>query len=437
LGIGPGDRLSTASSPAGVGGVWFSLRAVLTGAAFFPLDVREEGVAGLAEWLTREEITVLGVLQIIRQLASVLTGRERFPRLRMVTFGGDTVHPTDIELCRKYFGPDCLVSVGLGSTEAGRVTHWFIGKDTAVEAPVPVGYPAEGVEVIIVGEDGRAVPPGDVGEIAVKSAYLTPGYWGRPDLTEAVLRPDPRGGAGPIYLTGDRGRLLLDGRLVHLGRKDFQVKIRGYRVEIAEVEAALLGLPSIRDAVVVAREGPSKSLQLVAYVVPTGRPAPTVTVLRSALARTLPDYMVPSAFVVLDDFPKTPAGKIDRIALPAPGRGRPDVDRPFVAPRTPVEEALTAIWTEVLGIDAVGIHDHFLDLGGHSLLAAQIVTRLAATLGVELPVRGLWEAPTVADLALVVTQARAMEADPEALDQILAELDRGRAAGLPAGGPVA
>ncbi len=181
-----------------------------------------------------------------------------------------------------------------------------------------------------------------------------------------------------------------------------QVKVRGHRVELAEIEMALLGLPGIKDAVVIQRHDARGGPRLVAYLVPAGEPAPTVSALRSALARALPDHMVPSAFVTVNALPLTPAGKVDRRALPAPGRVRPELDGPFVAPRTPVERGVTDIWADVLALDQVGIHDHFLDLGGDSLLATQIIARVIQTFRVELPVRALFDSPTVALMALVI-----------------------------------
>jgi acyl carrier protein len=304
------------------------------------------------------------------------------------------------------------------------MARYFLDEETPISGHVlPVGYPAEDKEILLLDEDGAELGDDAVGEIAVRSRYLAPGYWRRPDLTAAVFRPDPAGGPERIYRTGDLGRRLPDGCLLHLGRKDFQVKIRGFRVEGAEVEGALLSLPQVREAVVVAREDRPGERRLVAYLVPTARPAPTVSVLRKALADALPDYMVPTAFVVLDAVPKTPGGKVDRRALPAPGRARPDLDQPLVAPRTPVEAALCALWRDVLGLDEVGIHDNFLDLGGHSLAVSQIVARVSETLHVDLPLRTVFETPTVAALAAAIADQLAQGLDRDTRERLLAELD--------------
>jgi acyl carrier protein len=219
------------------------------------------------------------------------------------------------------------------------------------------------------------------------------------------------------------GCLLPDGCLLHLGRKDFQVKIRGHRIEVGEIELALLDSAAIKEAVVVPREDKAGDKYLVAYVVPAQGATPTTHELRRLIRARLPEHMVPSTFVRLDALPLTPSGKVDRLALPAPDRVRPDLNGTFVAPRTPVEEVLAGIWTQVLGVKQVGIHDDFFELGGHSLLATQVMSRLRNAFHVELPVRSLFEAPTVAGLALTVSQRQAEQAEYEELAHLLAEVE--------------
>jgi acyl carrier protein len=270
-------------------------------------------------------------------------------------------------------------------------------------------------------ETGREVGADQVGEIAVRSRYLALGYWRRPDLTEAAFIPDPRDGDQRLYLSGDLGMMRPDGCLVHMGRKDFQVKIRGYRVEVGEIEAALLGLDSIRAAVVVAQAGEAGEQWLVAYAVPVAGVAPTVSELRRALSQTLPDYMMPSAFVFLEALPLLPNGKIDRRTLPTPNRTRPALDVSYVAPRTPVESNLAGIWADVLNVQPIGIHDRFLELGGHSLLATQILSRVMETFGVEFSIRALFENPTVAEMAEVIARRQAAQADPAAVARAVAK----------------
>jgi acyl carrier protein len=202
-----------------------------------------------------------------------------------------------------------------------------------------------------------------------------------------------------LYQTGDLARYRPDGMIEFLGRLDHQVKIRGYRVELGEIEAVLGQHPAVRESVVLAREEVPGDKRLVAYVVAHQPPGPSSRDLRRLLQATLPDYMVPAAFVALESLPLTPNGKVDRGGLPAPDQARPTPEDAFVAPRTPVEAALAAIWAEILRLPQVGVHDNFFALGGHSLLATQVIARLQAAFQVDLPLRRLFEAPTVAELA--------------------------------------
>jgi len=275
----------------------------------------------------------------------------------------------------------------------------------------------------LLDDAGKDVGLGHVGEIAVKSFYLSPGYWRRPDLTQAAFLPDSGAGVERIYCTGDLGRMLPDGCLLHLGRKDFQVKIKGYRIEIAEIEMALLDHVAIKEAVVRVWEGRPGDQRLVAYIVPAGQQVPTVTELRRFLSEALPNYMIPSIFVTLDALPLAPNRKVNRRALPAPGWSRPDLENPYLAPRTPVEEGLAEIWAQVLDLDQVGITDDFFELGGDSLLATRVISRVIKTFRVKVLLRSLFKAPTVADMAVVIIQNQVEKAESKDVDRMLAELE--------------
>jgi acyl carrier protein len=215
-----------------------------------------------------------------------------------------------------------------------------------------------------------------------------------------------------LYRTGDRARYLPDGDIEYLGRSDNQVKIRGFRVELGEIEAALNQHPAVRESVVIAREDVLGDRRLVAYVALRQESAPALGELRGFLKQRLPDYMVPSAFVPLQRLPLTPSGKVDRRALPVPDQARPELGKSFVAPRSPIEEVLAGIWREVLGVEQVGVDDNFFELGGHSLLATQVISRLRHSFQVDMPLRCLFEAPTLADLAVAVIQLLAEKAGP-------------------------
>jgi len=314
--------------------------------------------------------------------------------------------------------------ITFAAKEAGPIRLNVIGKETKITGEiVPVGYEIPDKKVLLLDDNGQEVGFAQVGEIAVKSRYLSLGYWRRPDLTETKFLPDPSGGDERIYLTGDLGRMSPDGCLEHLGRKDFQVKIRGLRIEVAEVEEALRSMGAIQEAVVVAREDESGDKHLVSYIVPAKNAAPSISEVRNFLDQRLPRHMVPSRFVMLDALPLTPNGKVNLSALPDPGKARPDLDTPFVAPMTPVEKTLSQIWAEVLSLEQLGIHDNFFDLGGHSLAATRVVSEVIKTFQLELPVQALFQAPTVAQMAAVITEHRGKRLGNEELVRILTELE--------------
>jgi acyl-coenzyme A synthetase/AMP-(fatty) acid ligase/acyl carrier protein len=395
----------------------------LNGATLYPLDVKSEGLTGLLNLLIEDEITVYhSVTTLFRYLANTLTGVEKFPKLRLIILGGEPVLRREVTLYEKYFSSDCLLSTGLGSTETGTARVFLIDKKTEVNSNMmpPLGYEVEDKDILLLDDAGAEVDLGDIGEIAVKSRYLALGYWQNPTLTQAAFVPEPAGGSERIYRTGDLGRMLPDGCLVHLGRKDFQVKIRGYRIELAEIEMALIDTGTLKEAIVLAREDSFGEKRLIAYVVPN-QAAPSIQELYSFLIERLPDYMLPSTFVFLDTLPLTPGGKVDRRALPAPDKTRPDLKTTFVAPSTPVEKRLAGIWAEVLNKEPVGIHDNFFELGGNSLLATQVISRISDALSVALPRRSLFETPTLAGLADQITQQLTVAHDEMA--ELLAELE--------------
>jgi len=268
------------------------------------------------------------------------------------------------------------------------------------------------------------VPIGIAGELYVSGIGLARGYLNRPGHTAECFIPNPFSNqpGARLYRTGDVARYLPDGSIEFLGRSDDQVKIRGFRIELGEIEAVLEKHPAVRKAVAWVREGasrdasaiPNTDRRLVAYVVPKETPGPRVSELRSYLQDRLPEYMWPSAYVLLDALPLTPSGKIDHRSLPAPDPTRPELDKVFVAPRTPVEIKLAEIWAQVLGLERVGIDDDFFELGGHSLLATQVISRVRDAFHIEIPLRSLFERPTVAALAERIEVLRVLaEAPPD------------------------
>jgi acyl carrier protein len=243
----------------------------------------------------------------------------------------------------------------------------------------------------------QPVPIGVPGELYISGIGLARGYLNRPDLTAEKFIQNPFI-KSKLYKTGDLARYLPDGNIEFLGRIDHQVKIRGFRIEIGEIEAVLSQHPSVRKAVVMAREDEPGNKRLVAYVIPSAETVQTSPILSSYLKEKLPEYMVPSAYVMLKNFPLTPNGKVNRKALPSPDKIRPDLTATFVEPRTPIEKMLVEIWAKVLSIQQVGIYDNFFELGGHSLLVTQLLARVRKAFPIELSLGSIFEAPTVAGM---------------------------------------
>jgi acyl carrier protein len=301
-----------------------------------------------------------------------------------------------------------------GPTEA---TIWTtIAECTDGSQRPPIGRPIANMQVYLLDRHLQPVPPGVPGELYIGGEGLARGYLNRPELTAERFIPHPfsQEPGARLYQTGDLARYRPDGMIEFLGRLDHQVKIRGYRVEPGEIEAVLTQHPAVQEAVVMARADAPGDNRLTAYVVAKRQPGPSSSDLRRFLQAKLPEYMLPAAFVPLDALPLTPNGKVDRRALPAPDRTRTTLEGACVAPRTPVEEGLAEIWGQVLGVEQVGIHDNFFELGGHSLLATQVIARLQAAFQVEVPLRRLLEAPTVADLATYVETVRWAAQDQQA-----------------------
>jgi hypothetical protein len=313
------------------------------------------------------------------------------------------VYQTEVALYRQNFSDGCLLVGSLGCSEFGDYAYFFLDKETPLATgTLPGGYPVAGTEIRLLDDNGDLLGVDQIGEIAVRSRFTAMGYFRQPDLTQAAFLPDPSDSQGCIYHTGDLGSQDADGCLFHHGRKDFQIKIRGYRVEIAEVEAAILEWDWIKEAVVVGGKDALNNNRLVAYLVPMAEPVPNASELRRLLANKLPDHMVPSNFVTLDALPLTATGKVDRRCLPPPKSARPELETVYVSHRNLVEEKLAGIWAEVLGLDQVGIRDTFLELGGNSLLATMVVSRVLAQFQVQVKLRLLMDAATVAEMAEVI-----------------------------------
>jgi len=304
--------------------------------------------------------------------------------LKHVFCGGE---PLPVELKEKFFSRlNAELHHQYGPTETTvDVTMWDCEPQDDRQL-VPIGHPIANTQIHILDTHLQPVPIGVRGELHVGGVSLARGYLNRPELTaeKFIANPFSEESESRLYKTGDLARYAPDGSIEFLGRLDYQVKIRGFRVELGEIETLLGQYPAVRDVIVLAREDAPGDKRLVAYLVVEEEPGPTTTELRSFLKQKLPDYMVPSAFVGLDGFPLTPNGKVDRRALPAPDKVRPQMEEAFVAPRTPTEELLAGIWAEILDVEQVGVKDNFFELGGHSLLSLQVIVRLEQKLGLRI-----------------------------------------------------
>jgi amino acid adenylation domain-containing protein len=367
--------------------------------------------AALLDWLRRERVTLLQVVpSFMRQvlLAAAAPAGHPFPDLETVLLAGEVL-PADLAAAlRERCGDRPRLFNLYGPTETVLATWHAVGDRTAQQATVPIGRAIDGRQILVLDRAGRLCPLGVKGEIHVRSAHLTMGYFRRPEETARAFVQNPLAGPfpDPVYRTGDLGRWLPDGTLEFLGRADHQVKVRGMRVEPAEIEAALGRLPGIRECAVAAHDFAAGDRRLVAYVAAAPAAVCDPAALRAALRESLPAPLVPSIFMVLDALPRTATGKLDRAALPPPVARRGDPGAGFAPPRTAGEALVAECWRELLQIDRVGVDDDFFALGGHSLLAVQAVHRIALLAGVELAAQTLFEAPTVAAFAARLEAAR-------------------------------
>ncbi|MEH1805764.1 amino acid adenylation domain-containing protein [Nostoc sp.] len=329
---------------------------------------------------------------------AVMPGSE-LPALQTIIVAGEA---SSTELIRQW-SADRNFFNAYGPTEASVCAT--IAKCTEDDNKISIGKAIANVQIYILDEYLQPVPIGVPGELHIGGLGLARGYLNRPELTKEKFIPNPFKGAGEskLYKTGDLARYLPDGNIEYLGRIDNQVKIRGFRIELGEIEELLNQHGNVQAACVIARKDNPGDKRLVAYVVGHKQHPPTISQLRSFLSSQLPQYMIPHAFVMLESLPLTPNGKVDRRALKAPD-SREGLEISFVAPRSPIEEILTQIWTQALKVDQVGIYDNFFELGGHSLLATQLVSRIRNIFKVELPLREFFARTTVAKLARSIEQ---------------------------------
>ncbi|WP_107420956.1 non-ribosomal peptide synthetase [Streptomyces sp. CB03234] len=379
---------------------------LLTGGTVVVAPAGDLGVADLERILAAERVTGLwltaGLFRLVAEESPGALGT-----VREVWTGGDVVPAEAVRRVRAAC-PGTVVCNGYGPTETTTfaLSH-ALGTDAPVPARIPIGRPLDNMRAYVLDGSLRPVPAGVEGELYLAGAGLARGYTGRPALTAGRFTADPFGPAGArMYRTGDLARWTRDGVVEFAGRADDQIKLRGFRIEPGEIEDRLAGHPAVAQSTVVVREDRPGDKRLVGYVVPAGPGDEDALAesLKEHLAAGLPDYMVPSALVLIAALPLTANGKVDRRALPAPDHGPAGERR---APRDERETVLTALYADLLGVPDVGIDDHFFELGGHSLLATRLVNRIRTALGVEVPVRAVFEDPTPAALAVRVAAAGA------------------------------
>ncbi len=364
----------------------------------------DERVEGLGETLRagRDFSLVKLTPSHLQLLSRQLEKEEAAGRTRAFVIGGEALTAESLAFWREHApGTRLINEYGPTETVVGCCVHEVSAEDPS-EGPVSIGRPIANVALHVLDRELRLVPVGVPGELYIGGMPLARGYWHRPELTAERFVPNPFSAepGARLYRTGDLVRRLADGRLEYLGRLDTQVKVRGYRIELGEIESVLVTHPSVREAVVVALDSASGSKRLVAYV--TGEPELDTATLRTFLARSLPEYMVPSFFVSLGTFPLSPNGKIDRKALPAPDY-TPKRTREYVAPRTDTEQRLAKIWSDVLGQPRIDVHDSFFELGGDSLTSVRIAAR-ATQQGLPLQVQQIFQYKTLEQIAAAIDQ---------------------------------
>jgi amino acid adenylation domain-containing protein len=364
----------------------------------------------LVQWVDRERIGIIHcVPSLFRSMLNEINGTVEFRDLKYVLLAGEPLLPSDVCRWHELFGERIQLINLYGTSETTMAKFIYFVTPADKDRPsIPIGKPMPGARALILDEKGVPCPTGVIGEIYIRTPYRSLGYYKQPEATQEVFVQNPFSDdpSDIVYKTGDLGRILEDGNYEFLGRKDQQVKVRGIRIELAEIENRLRKHESVADVAVTDHEDEGGDRSLCAYIVP--RQEIDVLVLRDYLSAYLPDYMIPSGAVFLDQLPKTISGKVDRRALPPPRFARIRSREGYVAPKTPVQEVLAGIWSRLLGVPMVGLNDNFFQLGGHSLLVTQVISRIRHIFKLELPLQVFFEAPVLGQLAQKIDEALRM-----------------------------
>jgi amino acid adenylation domain-containing protein/non-ribosomal peptide synthase protein (TIGR01720 family) len=410
------DRVAQTASQSFDISVWQFIAPLLAGARVhvFHDEITHDAVRLLHE-IEAQGITIWETVPSLLRAALDVNGfYPKLSGLRWLVITGEALPP---ELCRQWLSlyPQIPLLNAYGPTECSDdVTHHEISVPPMGNVVrMPIGHAVQNTRLYVLDSHGQPVPTGVAGELYIGGAGVGRGYLHDPERTAEVFVPDPFADepGARLYRSGDLARYSADGNMEFIGRRDQQMKIRGFRIELGEIEVAVNALPEVRESLALAREESPGERYLVLYLVfDRSLPALSTSELRNLLKQRLPDYMIPRTFIVLDEFPLTSNGKIDRQALPVPDGMRPDLDQEFVAPSSDVEKELARIWAQVLGVDQVGTHDNFFELGGDSILMIQIISR-AHQAGISLTLRQVFQHQTIAELAQLPSLGQTIEAE--------------------------
>jgi acyl-coenzyme A synthetase/AMP-(fatty) acid ligase/acyl carrier protein len=377
---------------------------------------------GLSELITRNQVTGCELPTAYwHQWSLELEKNGVPPSISFVIIGGENALRERVEAWRRFDIP-LINAYGLTEVAVTSIIYTLSSDRELNEWPqFPIGRPISNTEVYIVDAEMQPLPAGVIGDLYVGGTGLGRGYHNRPDLTAERFIPHPFSDepGARLYRTGDLARYLPDSKIENIGRRDFQVKIRGFRIELGEIEAALAQYNGVSECVVISADGHMGDRRLIAYLAAADDNRPTPAQLRAYLMDKLPDYMVPSVFVFMDALPLSANGKLDRKALPAVSHSRLELGHEYVAAESPTELELARLWSITLGLETIGIHDNFFEVGGHSLLATQLVSNIRETFDIELPLRAIFETPTIARLAGTID---ALRPEHEAVEQDLARI---------------
>lgn len=377
------------------------LASLLNGCHLELFNVRSSGYAAFSQWFREKRINAALVIpSFLRHWMDVTEAGQSFPDLKLLMLGGETLYRGDVGKARKVFGKHTRMINILASTEAYLSRGYDIGHDTPLLSNIiPVGYPVEGIELLIRNSEGQTCKPGETGEIYLRSRYICTGYWNKPEQSEADVSHDASDKSIRILRTYDLGMMSEDGCVVHLGRKDNMVKLRGYRIDLAEVESVLLGDPEVKEAVCALKTNRFGIEHIIAWIVPSVAYMPDLNFLKAKAAKVLPDYMVPTYFIQLTDMPKNSSGKTDRASMPEPDWVHLEGQLLKEPPADEIELQLVGIFEKSLNLKPIGVTDNYLELGADSLRLFVAFNNIEKHFGIRISADQMLEQPTIRQIA--------------------------------------